>query len=148
MLLGGLWHGAAWTFVAWGAYQGFWLIVERAAGKKPLYASLPAPLTMMITFVLVIGGWVLFRAPSMPAAMEYWRAMVGAGTHGASALSIGSMELWAFAVAAFVVWLCPTTQRLVPRAPVWWQLGLQVLFIASLLHIQYQQHVPFLYFQF
>lgn len=148
MLLGGLWHGAAWTFVAWGAYQGFWLILERAAGKRPLYASLPAPITMAITFVLVMGGWVLFRAPSMEAAWMYWQSMCGLGSHGASSLAIGSMELWAFGVAAVVVWACPTTQQLVPRAPVWWQLALQVLFLAALLHIQFQQHVPFLYFQF
>lgn len=43
MLLGGLWHGAAWTFVAWGAYQGGWLALERRLGKRPLFGRPRAP---------------------------------------------------------------------------------------------------------
>ncbi len=148
MLLGGLWHGAAWTFIAWGAYQGFWLIVERAAGKRSLYSKLPAPLEMAFTFILVILGWVLFRAEDLSSALSFWTSMVGLNGQADSFLVVGTLQLWALVVGSFIVWGCATTQSLVPRAPIWWQALLQVLFILSLLHIQYQQHVPFLYFQF
>ncbi len=74
MLLGGLWHGAAWTFVVWGAYQGLLLIVHRMA--RPLLARLePAGsfgrgawwlLRVVIMFQLACLGWMIFRADSMP----------------------------------------------------------------------------------
>jgi alginate O-acetyltransferase complex protein AlgI len=69
MLLGGLWHGAAWTFVLWGAYHGLLLAAHRAlpwpawTGHRALY-----PLRVAATFLLVCIGWVLFRAGSLADA--------------------------------------------------------------------------------
>src|SRR6185437_14894683 len=66
-LLGGLWHGAAWTFVAWGALHGVGLCcvrVWRRAGPGPL----PAPVAWSVTFVFVVIAWVFFRAVSLPEA--------------------------------------------------------------------------------
>jgi D-alanyl-lipoteichoic acid acyltransferase DltB (MBOAT superfamily) len=73
MILGGLWHGAAWTFVLWGAYHGLLLV-----GHRMLTAGRPAPergpfgraLAVIGTFHLVVLGWVLFRAPSLAAAED------------------------------------------------------------------------------
>jgi alginate O-acetyltransferase complex protein AlgI len=79
MLLGGLWHGANWTFLAWGAWHGALLIAERWAGKKPAYQNLPHAFRVALTFVLVLGSWVWFRAESLPAALDYFRAMLGFG---------------------------------------------------------------------
>ncbi|MBU1492451.1 MAG: MBOAT family protein [Actinobacteria bacterium] len=74
-LLTGLWHGANWTFVAWGAYHGALLIIERVTGQRPTEgASLPW-LRRGFVLLLVMIGWVLFRAESLPAAVEYLRAM-------------------------------------------------------------------------
>ena len=66
MLLGGLWHGAAWTFVAWGAYHGMLLALHRAL-PWPRWLGLPAlaPLRVAFTFLCVMLGWVLFRARSL-----------------------------------------------------------------------------------
>ncbi|MBV9277450.1 MAG: MBOAT family protein [Candidatus Eremiobacteraeota bacterium] len=85
MLLGGLWHGANWTFVAWGAYHGVLLAIERALGVERLAARKNFPawaLSVSLTFVLVTFGWVLFRAPDFEVALQVVRAMVagGAGT--------------------------------------------------------------------
>jgi alginate O-acetyltransferase complex protein AlgI len=74
-LLCGLWHGAGWTFIVWGAWHGLWLVVERLFGRKPLYASLPRPLQILMTFLLVTIGWVIFRAETLPHAWRMLAAM-------------------------------------------------------------------------
>jgi alginate O-acetyltransferase complex protein AlgI len=67
-LLCGLWHGAGWTFIVWGAWHGLWLVVERAFGKKPFYAALPVSVQVLATFLLVTVGWVIFRAETLAEA--------------------------------------------------------------------------------
>jgi D-alanyl-lipoteichoic acid acyltransferase DltB (MBOAT superfamily) len=62
MVLGGLWHGAAWTFVLWGAFHGLGLIAEHALGGR---LRLPAWLRWFVTFHLVVFGWILFRSQSL-----------------------------------------------------------------------------------
>jgi alginate O-acetyltransferase complex protein AlgI len=79
MLLGGLWHGAQWTFVIWGAIHGLLLAFERWHGKVPLYQRLPQPLRMAATFALVLITWVFFRAEALPQALHYGGAMFGLG---------------------------------------------------------------------
>ena len=79
MLLGGLWHGANWTFVAWGGYHGALLALERITGYGRLETRSLAlnALRTLATFVLVMLGWVLFRAQSFPEALHVVRALVG-----------------------------------------------------------------------
>jgi alginate O-acetyltransferase complex protein AlgI len=148
MLLGGLWHGAAWTFIAWGAYQGIWLVIERLAGKRSLYAAAPRVLQIAATFVLAMFGWVLFRADSMQAAGTFFGAMFGGGATGGLSLQVGSLQLLVGVAAALLVWGMPTTQALVHRARARWTLPLQAAFLLALIHLHYEDHVPFLYFQF
>jgi D-alanyl-lipoteichoic acid acyltransferase DltB (MBOAT superfamily) len=62
MVLGGLWHGAAWTFLLWGAFHGLGLIAEHALGGR---LKLPAWLRWFVTFHLVVFGWILFRSQSL-----------------------------------------------------------------------------------
>jgi alginate O-acetyltransferase complex protein AlgI len=72
-VLVGFWHGAQWTFIAWGAYHGSLLIIERVTGQRPIgddRVDLPV-LRRGVTFLLVIFGWVLFRAPSISDAAHY-----------------------------------------------------------------------------
>jgi alginate O-acetyltransferase complex protein AlgI len=74
MVLGGLWHGAAWTFVVWGALHGLYLAVERATGQSPTDPTAMSPLERgvrrVVTFHLVCFGWVFFRASSFGNAVE------------------------------------------------------------------------------
>lgn len=87
MLLGGLWHGAAWTFVAWGAIHGGYLCVNHLYRKLPgsfqldgyLPKSITIPASVLLTFIAVIIAWVFFRADSMHAAQLMLTAMMGAG---------------------------------------------------------------------
>jgi D-alanyl-lipoteichoic acid acyltransferase DltB (MBOAT superfamily) len=78
MVLGGLWHGANWTFVAWGALHGAMLCIERAvspvvspAGKQPRHASVPGRLVRwFVTFNLVCVSWIFFRATTFGDALD------------------------------------------------------------------------------
>jgi D-alanyl-lipoteichoic acid acyltransferase DltB (MBOAT superfamily) len=100
MLLGGLWHGAQWTFVAWGGYQGALLCIERLAGVSTRRAAAGVPAAafkILITFALVCLGWVLFRAQHFSVALEVYRAMFS-GVPGASMLAG-----WTAALAAGIV---------------------------------------------
>jgi alginate O-acetyltransferase complex protein AlgI len=65
MLLGGLWHGASWTFAIWGGYHGVLLCVERLTGLARWKSALFYPLRAMVTFGLVLIGWVFFRAATL-----------------------------------------------------------------------------------
>jgi alginate O-acetyltransferase complex protein AlgI len=75
-LLCGLWHGAAWTFVIWGAWHGALLIIERL-GVGAWLARAPALLAQAYTLLVVMLGWVFFRADSVPHALSYLRSMAG-----------------------------------------------------------------------
>jgi len=72
-MLTGLWHGASWTFVAWGVYYGIWIMLEKAFLGKIL-ARVPVLATIW-TLVLVLVGWVFFRAETFPEAVTYIQAM-------------------------------------------------------------------------
>ena len=72
----GLWHGASWTFVIWGLYHGLFLILERTRFGARVEA-LPQSLRHVYTLVVVMMGWVLFRADTLPQALNFLGAMFG-----------------------------------------------------------------------
>ncbi len=69
-LLCGLWHGAGWTFIVWGAWHGLWLVVERSLGRKTFYAALPPFARVLLTFLLLTIGWAIFRATTLTQAIR------------------------------------------------------------------------------
>jgi alginate O-acetyltransferase complex protein AlgI len=153
MLLGGLWHGAAWQFVVWGGYHGSLLAFERWMGKKSPYEWLPRPARVAMTFVLVLFSWVLFRSPTLGHAVSYLGAMFGAtAANGASALLGGEIytkgALFIMAVCALISfhrlevcdWVAALTWR---RAAV-----LVPLALVAIGAMFTQDFNPFLYFQF
>jgi alginate O-acetyltransferase complex protein AlgI len=80
MVLGGLWHGAAWTFVLWGAFHGIALVCEHAFGGK---LKLPGWLRWFVTFNLVVLAWVPFRAQSVGLT---WTLLKRLGSWGSPTL--------------------------------------------------------------
>ena len=134
MLLGGLWHGAQWTFVAWGGFHGTMLCIERLfgigrKGSAPAGIALVARVTL--TFAIVTLGWVLFRAPSFGDALGVYRSLF-AGGPGASLLTG-----WLAVLAAGLV-VFGAVRLLLERltvAPAWQGLrpGIQVGALAGLL---------------
>ncbi len=88
MLLGGLWHGAAWTFVAWGAFHGAGMVTQRlwSEAKSPAIRRLRARAGWrlaagVLTFHFVCLGWILFRSTSLAAAGELLAALAAGGLH-------------------------------------------------------------------
>lgn len=73
-LLTGFWHGAAWQFIVWGLYHGAFLIIERVGFRKIL-DRLPSVIRHIYTMLVVIVGWVFFRADNIGAAVDYIKAM-------------------------------------------------------------------------
>jgi alginate O-acetyltransferase complex protein AlgI len=70
----GLWHGAAWTYIAWGVFHGLLLIAERLFLGK-LLACLPSPVPTLYTVLMVTVGWVLFRADNLATAWGFLSTM-------------------------------------------------------------------------
>ncbi|MEA2943313.1 MAG: alginate O-acetyltransferase complex protein AlgI [Bradyrhizobium sp.] len=115
MLLGGLWHGAAWTFVVWGALHGAYLCINHAWSNygpavAPRFAGVANAAAFVLTFVSVVVAWVFFRADSISSATFVLSRMIdptnvvfGRG-EVANALFI--------AVYAAIAWLAPNTQAI------------------------------------
>jgi alginate O-acetyltransferase complex protein AlgI len=144
MLLGGLWHGAAWTFVAWGGYHGILLILERAVGEG--WHLVPRLLRQAITLFLVIVGWVLFRSTSFAMASTWLARMFS--VQSGSPMNNGAVLLLFTAMAALVAHVAPNTFELPHKWRITERLGFACGFCVVLLSL-YAGHVsPFLYFQF
>lgn len=113
-LVTGLWHGASWQFVAWGAWYGLLLAAERLFLLKGL-RRLPAALGRLYTLFWAMGGWVLFRAPGLRAAAGWLRAMLlpaaGSGAWPALRYLDGRMAL----LLAAGLLLCGPLQAALPR---------------------------------
>ncbi|MDG2142532.1 MAG: MBOAT family O-acyltransferase [Planctomycetota bacterium] len=155
MLLGGLWHGAQWTFLAWGALHGGSLAIERLVGREPFYARLGTRFRILITFVLVLFSWVFFRATTLSGAVDYLGAMFGGIGENAAGWVLAArvyqpLYLLMMVIAAIIVWRGIETQELVKRArtnaPL--ALGVFALFLFSVVSMFSQAESPFLYFQF
>jgi alginate O-acetyltransferase complex protein AlgI len=153
MLLGGLWHGAAWNFLVWGGLHGAFLAFERMRGKAALYGGFPVPLRVGITFTLVLISWVFFRATDLSAAVRYLGDMAGRGaTQPGSALLAGIIYqpyyVGTFLLAAVITWTCPQTwdwtrTLTLPKAII-----VAALFLLAGVVLTTQEFNPFIYFIF
>ena len=72
--LTGFWHGASWTFLLWGLYYGILLILEKFV-LHPYLKRLPSAARMMLTFAMVMLGWVLFASDGLSQAVVYYRQL-------------------------------------------------------------------------
>jgi alginate O-acetyltransferase complex protein AlgI len=144
MLLGGLWHGAHWTFVIWGAYHGALLAINRVLA--PVLERAPLAPRRVGTFILVVIGWVLFRSTSLPMAGSMLRTMFR-WTDG-PAISWGLSLAAVLSIAAVIAHKMPNTFELRHEWRPLETLAITALFGLCLVVIYGGQSSPFLYFQF
>lgn len=153
MLLGGLWHGAAWNFVVWGAIHGGMLAFERLQGKDSFYRRLPRPLKIGVTFAIVTLAWVFFRARDIGSAGAFLANMFGMGpTQDGTGLVAGLIYqpyyMLSFVAAAGVTWFAPQTwdftRQLTPARAAW----CVFMLVVSLVVLTTQAFNPFIYFIF
>jgi D-alanyl-lipoteichoic acid acyltransferase DltB (MBOAT superfamily) len=119
MLLGGLWHGAGWTFVCWGAFHGIGLVVchfWQALFGKQQKGAISVALSRALTFIFVVFGWVIFRADSMASANTMIGAMVG--FNGFEVSISGERKLMVLITLASIASLLLVTQ-LLPNSQQW-----------------------------
>jgi alginate O-acetyltransferase complex protein AlgI len=153
MLLGGFWHGAAWTYLVWGAIHGAWLCLERLFDKRSFYARAPAVARVAVTFLIVNLAWVFFRARDLSAGVDYFRSLFGlADVPAAAALVRGDFYnryhlLW-MVVAAVVAFFGVETWDLARRVTPVRALVALALLLWSMMGLVVQSYNPFLYFQF
>lgn len=152
MLLGGFWHGANWTFLAWGAWHGGWMAIERALGAKGRETIWPKAAAIPITFVLVILGWVMFRATTVSDAWAMYRGMFGMNGVGISPevmWQLRGSELTMLCVAAAISFL-PLVSSWKPStlSPMRQAVFFSLLGFLALSRMASQSYSPFLYFQF
>ncbi len=156
MVLGGLWHGANWTFLLWGMWHGGIMAVERALGSKHRASVWPRAIAWPLTMGFVLIGWVLFRSDSVGHAFVMFGGMAGLNGVALSAemalltrptevicLTLGVV------LALHPVWL-GYLQSL--RAAAFWSATIRLrqvaLFALCTVIIQARGEAPFLYFQF
>ena len=151
MVLGGLWHGANWTFLVWGALHGGWLAVERALSRAwPAgWPALPRWLGVIVTFHVVVLGWIFFRAATVGEAFTYLRFLVAGDWRDTlvTPLSLGLVVV-GLAIHAFPERALPLLAAWTRRwpAPV---LGLAVGAAILLVDSMRPDGVaPFIYYQF
>jgi alginate O-acetyltransferase complex protein AlgI len=153
MLIGGFWHGAAWTFVIWGAMHGALLAAERVRGKAGLFGGVPAPLRVATTFVLVLVTWVFFRAPDVGHAFRYLGDMVALGaTHDSAALLAGIIYqpyyIATFVLAGVIVWSAPQTWDWTRTLTMQKAAAVAAVFVTAVTVLATQSYNPFIYFFF
>ncbi len=153
MLLGGLWHGAAWNFAVWGGLHGLWLALERRLGKRSAYAFLPRPARVALTFGGVLMTWVFFRASDLSAAVRFLADMLGLREERPEASLLGAVMFSPYALvslglAAVIVWTCPQTWDWSRRLT--WPRGMAALscLVLALVMMASQGYNPFIYFIF
>lgn len=150
MLLGGLWHGASWTFLLWGAWHGAFLALERRLGKVTPYGWLPRPLQVALTFLIWTLSLVLFRCQTMGELGQMVAGMRGA--NGVGALPDLGQRAPDAAVAMVaglgIAFFLPRSDQLVARCHPLVMLGALLAFVVAIAQLLGQDMVAFLYFQF
>lgn len=162
-LLSGFWHGASWNFIAWGAFHGFFLSLDKLRARWKTI-SLPPPLPMLTTFLLLIISWVFFRSENLSEAWLYLRQMFTFTAQAASlpgitlSESINIRQLTALLAAIYFSFTPVPSSWLVLTAGKWKKssttsvigIGMTsiVIFIIAVSMLSTATFNPFIYFRF
>jgi D-alanyl-lipoteichoic acid acyltransferase DltB (MBOAT superfamily) len=153
MLLGGLWHGAALTFIAWGAMHGLALVVtrllQRFRGRKRVWGSARRAVGVLVTFHLVCAAWVFFRAPDFSRAAAVFGSIAALDFDTTNLTWPGLAVLGA---AVFTHWMPDSwidgARRLFHAVPAAVQAASLVAVLWAVRQLALTEVTPFIYFQF
>lgn len=162
----GLWHGASWNFVIWGLYHGLFLLAERAGLGKKIERA-PGILAHLYTLLIVMIGWVFFRADNLSEAVLYLKKMVGVSTISSSVtLSVDYFVDTELIITLLfgLLFVVPTYKKfheqiskLQDRSKSYsfqilfdtgYVFGLFVLFVGTVMYLAADTYNPFIYFRF
>jgi alginate O-acetyltransferase complex protein AlgI len=170
MLLGGLWHGAGWNFVIWGGLHGVALVILQVwrsvrGTKSASQSTVGLLISWLLTMMVVVAAWALFRATTLDGALTLLSAMVGITRDTISDAPLRDVgTAWTLVVGALAIaFLSPNSQQLIDRQPLstggtipgvpvrlqksgWTAAGYGMLLFASLASMS--NVTEFLYFQF
>lgn len=166
----GLWHGASWNFVIWGLFHGTFLVLERLAPGR-VVRNAPRPLRHLYVLLVVMLGWVFFRANTLPEALAFIAALGGRAAIAPTPFTVGwylTPAIW-LAIVAGVVGSFPigpaltrwqerpsavSGHRLAPGAPAAMRMAVlniglvAVVLLAAIIQIAARTYNPFIYFRF
>ncbi len=171
-IMSGLWHGANWTFVAWGAYYGLFLCIEKYVSEMvpAVKDRLPSLVRFLMTMLIVLFGWVIFRSPTLSYAVNYLKVMSGLSNPESYVqpwgLLFGNRDLFLLFIGSIIVFFKAPGQYL--KLPAWFSsawsesmtlgggggqismtfLATIALFLVSVMAMLSSEYVPFLYFRF
>jgi alginate O-acetyltransferase complex protein AlgI len=144
MLLGGLWHGANWTFVFWGGYHGLLLSLNRIYAQQLQKVNITV--RRVVTFLLVIIGWVFFRSNNFSMALTLLHKMFWIQS-GISIPGMLGLTL-ALILAASIAHFSPNTFEIQHEWSPVQVTAMMFAFVLCIMIVTVGQRSPFLYFQF
>lgn len=144
MVLGGLWHGAAWNYVLWGVWHAAGLMINRAFGRP-----LPRALSWSMTMGFVLYGWLLFRARSLDQIMDMTRALGNFSAPAWLNSYLINLGVFVLPLVAMEVWQAKSRNLLVPLTlRPWARAILQGVLLLGIILYWERNKTPFIYFQF
>ena len=146
MFLGGLWHGAGWTFVLWGTYHGGMLVVHSLVRSRDLH--LPQLARVAITFLFVVIGWTIFRSTDLSMCGDLLGSMFGLSGFEANVLvALGGVSSIAILCGLLgIIFFFPNVWEFTMPASLPYAIALSLAFVLCVL--RFDGESPFLYFQF
>ncbi|MBO5057606.1 MAG: MBOAT family protein [Lachnospiraceae bacterium] len=147
--LTGLWHGASWNFIVWGLYYGCFLLIEKMTG---FCAKIPKWLSYIYTMLVVIWGWVFFRADNLRSAVKYIGYMFGiqkGGIRNMDMIRVLNPQYFVFLVFSIIL-STPLVKKAAGRIKQEWikDVGVLVVFFIALCYMAASDYNPFIYFRF
>lgn len=155
-LVTGIWHGADWTFILWGLWHGLFILIERAIRNKNWYINIPNIVKHIVTMLIVILGWVLFRADNLEQAVGFIKTMFG--FNNVSALTF---EYIYFINKKLIFWIVMASLGSMPfianklkkyngskSFEILTTICISILFVISIIFVVNSTYSPFIYFQF
>jgi len=160
--LSGFWHGASWAFITWGIWHGLFLVLDRIFLGK-ISQRLPKVVNVLFTFLIVVIGWVMFRASDFETAAGIYSQMFDFSTMGQILPNIYEADMinskgWVIFILCFVLCFAPLSEQLMlalaalkdrlPAPRIWKGVAALVLLILSTIAMAESGFRPFLYYQF